>query len=83
MFFLKCGAVTVTRESTGVSWLEAASLRLRGYAVIEGRHVEAINFELAALDPEPAARAVAEAAEALGWEVHPDEPDDGADVDDD
>ena len=38
----------------GVAWLEIAALRLRGYAMIEGRHVEAINFELAR--PRPRAR---------------------------
>jgi hypothetical protein len=78
-----CGPVAVTRESTGVSWLEVGSLRLRGYAVIEGRQVEAINFELAAPDPAPAALAVEAAAAALGWEVHPDEPDDEDDPSDD
>jgi hypothetical protein len=74
------GAVEVTRESSGVAWLEVRGLRLRGYAVIEaGEHVEAVNFELTAPDPGPAARAVAEAAAALGWEVHQEdeEEDDG------
>jgi hypothetical protein len=77
------GPVIVTRESTGVSWVEVASLRLRGYAVLEGSRVEAINFELGAPDPGPAARAVEQAAEALGWEVHPDDPGDDPDDDDD
>ena len=77
------GPVIVTRESTGVSWVEVASMGLRGYAVIEGTRVEAINFELDALDPGPAARAVEQAAEALGWEVHPDDPDDDPADDDD
>ena len=63
--------MVVTRESTGVSWLEIGPLRLRGYAVLAGRHVEAINFELADPDPAPATRVVEAAAEALGWEVHP------------
>lgn len=73
------GPVIVTRESTGVSWLEVAPLRFRGYAVMEGRHVEAINFELTAPDPEAATRAIESAAEALGWEVHADDPDDEPD----
>ncbi len=73
------GPVVVTRESSGVSWVEIGTLRLRGYVVLEGQRVEAINFELAAPDPEPAARVVEAAAQALGWEVHPDEPDDASD----
>jgi hypothetical protein len=71
--------VVVTRESPGVAWLEVAALRLRGYAVMDGSRVEAINFELAAPDPSPAAAVVESVAQALGWEVHPDEPDDEQD----
>jgi hypothetical protein len=76
------GPVVVTRESTGVSWLEVASLRMRGYAVTEGTRVEAINFEITAPDTGPATQVIESAARALGWEVHPDDPDD-ADADDD
>src|SRR5262245_51730154 len=67
------GPVAVTRESTGVFWLELGSLRLRGYAVVEGQAVQAVSFELNAPDPEPATRAIEAAASALGWEVHPDD----------
>jgi len=73
------GPVVVTRESTGASWLEIGTLRLRGYAILAGRAVEAINFELAQADPAPATRAVNAAAEALGWEVHLDDDDDEVD----
>lgn len=69
------GPVAVTRESRAASWLEIDALRLRGYVVLEGRRVEAINFELADPDPAPATRAIEAAARALGWEVHPDEPE--------
>jgi hypothetical protein len=69
------GPVAVTREDTDVSWLEVAQLRLRGYAMLAGRNVDAINFELADIDPARATAAVTAAAEALGWEVHHDEDD--------
>ena len=76
----QAGPVVVTRESTGASWIEVGRLRLRGYVVLQGQSVDAINFELAAPDPGPAAVAVEAAAQALGWEVHPD--DSQADEDD-
>jgi hypothetical protein len=76
-------SATVTRESSGVSWLEVAPLRLRGYALLAGTAVEAINFELAAPDPDPASRLVHEAAEALDWEVHRDDDDEDEDDDND
>jgi len=72
----------VTREDAGACWLEVGALRLRGYAVIEGNELTAINFELTAPDPEPARRVVEEAALALGWEIHPDEPGDERDFED-
>jgi hypothetical protein len=73
----------VERVSGSASWLEVAPLRLRGYAVLEGAHVEAINFELADPDPGPAAEIVEAAAKALGWEVYPDEADGEDDLDED
>ena len=70
----------VTRESPGVSWIEVAALRLRGYAVIEdGRRVEAINFELGGPDPGPAREALTRAAAALSWELHDDDDSDDDD----
>ena len=75
------GPVVVTHESSGACWLDLAPLRLRGYAMLAGRNVEAINFELTDPDPSPATRVVEAAAQALGWEVHPDE-EDSEDADD-
>jgi hypothetical protein len=73
------GPVLVTREDTDVYWLEVTGLQLRGYAMLAGRNVDAINFELAGADPESATRAVTAAAEALGWEVDFDNDDDDDD----
>jgi hypothetical protein len=70
--------VVVTRESPGVSWLEVSSERLRGYVLMEGDHVEAINFELAAPDSGPARRLLEATAAALGWDL-----DDEQDLDED
>ena len=77
------GPVTVTRDSPGATWLEVGRLRLRGYAMLEGGLVGAINFELTDPDPSPASRVVESAASALGWEVHADDPDDDPDLRDD
>jgi hypothetical protein len=77
------GPVVVTAESSSVSWLEIGSLRLRGYAMLSGRNVEAINFELSAADPESARRVVQTVADALGWEVHADDDNDNDEQDDD
>ncbi len=74
----QAGPVVVTSEGRDVSWLEITPLGLRGYAMLAGRNVDAINFELTHADPIPATRVVTAAAEALGWEVHLDE-DDGDD----
>lgn len=65
---------TIGREHDD-TWLEVAPLRLRGYVATEGQSVEAINFELHAQDTEPASRILAAAAQSLGWELHPDEPE--------
>ena len=65
-------AVNVVRESAEASWVEVNSLRLRGYAVMDGLAVEAVNFELAAPDPAPARQAVETAAAALSWEIDDD-----------
>lgn len=77
------GPVVVTREFTGASWLEVGPLRLRGYAMLAGRNVEAINFEWPEADSGLALRAIEAAAEALGWEVHFDDDDDDDDGDGD
>jgi hypothetical protein len=75
------GPVIVSRESPTVAWLEVAPLRLRGYVVIENGHAAAINFELTAHDPDPATRAIEQAAEVLGWEIHEDDEEDEDDAD--
>jgi hypothetical protein len=75
--------VIVTRESSTVTWLEMAPLRLRAYVVVESGNATAINFELHALDPAPSTRAILQAAETLGWEIHEDEEGDEDDEDED
>lgn len=67
--------VAVERESANVSWLEISPLRLRGYAMSEGERLEAINFELSDADPTAATQLLEAAASDLGWELHPDEPE--------
>jgi hypothetical protein len=69
-------SVTVTRDGSGVAWLEIAGLRVRGYVQIENGQATAINFELHALDPDPATRVLEAAASALGWELHADDDED-------
>jgi hypothetical protein len=73
--------VVASRESTGVSWVEVPSLRLRGYAVMSGEDVEAINFEIMGQNPSEALSLVTQVAAILGWEVTEDEGDED-DVDD-
>jgi len=77
------GPATLKRESPTVAWLEVASLKLRGYVVIEDGHPTAINFELRDPDPGPATRAIEAATSALGWELHADDETDSEEEDDD
>ena len=77
------GPVIVSRESSTVTWLEVAPLRLRGYVIVENGNATAINFELYDPDPDPATRAIETAANALGWEIHPDDDEDQDPDDDD
>jgi hypothetical protein len=74
------GPVEVEREGPQGSWIIVPSLRLRGFAVLAGPHVEAIDFELNDPDPAAATSLLEAAAAALGWEIH---PDDGEVEDDD
>ncbi|WP_422931034.1 hypothetical protein [Singulisphaera sp. PoT] len=74
--------VDVKRESTNVSWIECSRHRFRGYVVMAGEHIEAINFELSPIDPESARQVIEAAAQALGWEVHEDDGEDDGDEDD-
>lgn len=72
-------ATTVARESHEGSWIEVDAVGLRGYAVTQGLTVEAVNFEV---EPNDAPRALAllgKVADALGWEVHEDDPDEDDD----
>lgn len=72
--------VTATRESTAATWIEVGKPRLRGYALMQGLTVEAINFEVAPPDPTPGLDVIRQAAQRLGWELDEDvEPDDDDD----
>ena len=70
----------VSREGSGVAWMEFAPLRLRAYVVIESGHVEAVNFEINDPDPQPSLTLIVVIAQELRWELH---PDDGSDDEDD
>ncbi len=76
------GHVPVVRRGDGETWLDVEPLRLRGYVALEGAGVEAVNFELHDPDPIPATAVIDAAAQSLGWEVHPDEPEED-DLDED
>jgi hypothetical protein len=68
--------VELERESPQATWIMLPTLRLRGFAVLAGPHVEAINFEVAEPDPTRATSLIAAAATALAWEIHAeDEPE--------
>ena len=71
-------AARVAHEGPGVAWIEVAAAGLRGYVVIEGGIVEAINFELRDADPSQTLALLRSATSALGWELHQedDEEDD-------
>ena len=66
----------VARDGPGVAWIEVASAGVKGYAVIEGSGVEAINFEISAPDPAAALALLQAAAARIGWELHQDDDDD-------
>jgi len=69
-------APTIDRLGPDEAWLELAPLRLRGYAVIDGNLVSAINFELHGPNLETTLGFLESAAQSLGWEVHPDDDED-------
>lgn len=77
------GPVVVTREGSSGAWLEVASLRLRGYALIHNGKISAINFELHDPDSEAALRTIEAAATDLYWEIHLDEEDQDEDDEED
>jgi hypothetical protein len=71
-------AVVIERESPEGAWVHLEAIGARGFAVLAGQHVEAINFEIDDRETEAASRFLEEAAAAIGWEIHTDE-DDGED----
>jgi hypothetical protein len=80
------GPVVVTREGSSGAWVEVASLRLRGYVLLQNGKASAVNFELNDPDPGTIIENLEAAAESLGWELHADtedEDDDDEDEEDD
>jgi hypothetical protein len=75
------GPVDIDREGPNEAWLDVQERLVRGFAVIEGPHVSAVNFEIEAEDPLPAVRDLDAACLAIGWELHIDD-EDGPDDDD-
>lgn len=73
----------IRRESPDGVWIEFGRLRFRGLALMVGAEVEALHFELAAVDPGPATEVIEKTAAAVGWEVHPDDGEEDDDSDDD
>jgi hypothetical protein len=69
------GPVAVKRDPPQGAWIEVGQLRLRGFAMLAGPHVEAINFEVSAPDPVPATRLLEATSASIGWEIYPDEED--------
>ena len=66
-------AATVEREGADASWIVVGALRLRGLAMMEGDHVDAINFELTDPDPAEALRLLEAVMPPMNWELHPDD----------
>lgn len=74
-------AATVTRDEDE-TWLEVGTSRLRGFVVMDGGHVEAVNFELHAPDPEEAMPLLEAVTSRLSWKLYPEDVDDD-DLDED
>ena len=70
---------TIERESAQGSWIILGSRRIRGFAIMAGPDVEAINFEINDPNPSESTRLLEAVAASIGWEIHPDEPDDDDD----
>ena len=73
--------VVVERESPQGAWIHLEAMGVHGFAVLAGPHVEAVNFEIQEPVPPEVNRFLEEAAAAIGWEIHPDDPDDDEDDD--
>jgi hypothetical protein len=71
--------VVVERESPQGSWVILAAVRIRGFAVLLGADVEAINFEVN--NPERDLPRLEAVASSIGWELHEDDGDDEDDLD--
>ncbi|HEY2157941.1 MAG TPA: hypothetical protein VGH33_20095 [Isosphaeraceae bacterium] len=69
-------AVIVERESPQGAWIHLEAMGVHGFAVLAGPHVEAVNFEIQEPLSADVNRFLEEAAAAIGWEIHPDDPDD-------
>ncbi len=65
----------IVHEGPGVAWIEVATERLRGYAVIEGGGVEAINFELRDTGLASTLDLLQAVVAKLGWELHQEDDD--------
>lgn len=74
--------VVVERESPQGAWIHLEAMGVHGFAVLAGPLVEAVNFEIQEPLSPDVSRMLEEAAAAIGWEIHPDEPDDDEDDDD-
>lgn len=74
-------AVIVERESPQGAWVHLEAMGVHGFAVLAGPHVEAINFEVQEPITPEVGRLLERAASAIGWEIHPDDPDDDEDDD--
>ena len=73
--------VVVERDSPQGAWIHLEAMGVHGFAVLAGSHVEAVNFEIQEPVPPEVERLLGEAAAAIGWEIHPDEPDEEDDED--
>lgn len=69
------GPVEFDRDGPTEAWFDVDSRVVRGFAMIEGPHIAAINFEIDADDPLPAVRDLDQACVSIGWELHIDDED--------
>jgi hypothetical protein len=77
------GPVVVKQDPPQGAWIEVGQLCLRGFAMLAGPHVEAINFEVSAVDPAAAIQLLEATSVAIGWEIHPDDDDEEDEDDED